>query len=540
VTFVNFTVTTSSLENQCLNIYLQNERPDIDEQRKDLLKLQGEKMAQLHDLEEALLTELSAADEGTSILENKKLIGTLETLKKESAQIKEEMAKAEDTLLQIEEVLDIYRPLASMSSLIFFCLQSMGKIHYLYQYSLLQFMDTMNQVLEHSEALKTLPIKKHTERLEVITTELFQNFNLNISQGLLEMHQMLFSMRLSQIRLKYDNDCAEIFNVFLNPTPRIDPQELSKENLLNGRFLSNRQVAMIEELDRSGIFNNIVSSMSDDPEPWIKFMEHQTPENHVVEPWFNGSDSSVNNEMARGLKCMTIIKILRPDRLNKSSQLFCEKTLTPKAMNFGQVDLQAFVLGVDPKSPLCLVSAPGFDASYKVELIAKQSNKKYEAVAIGSPEAFGQAFDLINKAAKTGNWVLLKNVHLAPQWLVELEKVIYKMTLNENFRLFLTMENNPKVPSTLLRASHVLVFEPPSGIKAALERSYKQSITKARSDKLPVQRSKMHFIVSWFNAVVQERLRYTPIGWSKVYPFNEADQRCTLDCVDEWLPENRN
>jgi len=198
------------------------------------------------------------------------------------------------------------------------------------------------------------------------------------------------------------------------------------------------------------------------------------------------------------------------------------------------------VLGVDPKSPLCLVSAPGFDASYKVELIAKQSNKKYEAVAIGSPEAFGQAFDLINKAAKTGNWVLLKNVHLAPQWLVELEKVIYKMTLNENFRLFLTMENNPKVPSTLLRASHVLVFEPPSGIKAALERSYKQSITKARSDKLPVQRSKMHFIVSWFNAVVQERLRYTPIGWSKVYPFNEADQRCTLDCVDEWLPENRN
>jgi dynein heavy chain 1 len=36
----------------------------------------------------------------------------------------------------------------------------------------------------------------------------------------------------------------------------------------------------------------------------------------------------------------------------------------------------------------------------------------------------------------------------------------------------MTMENNPKVPSTLLRASHVLVFEPPSGIKAALLRSY--------------------------------------------------------------------
>lgn len=71
----------------------------------------------------------------------------------------------------------------------------------------------------------------------------------------------------------------------------------------------------------------------------------------------------------------------------------------------------------------------------------------------------------------------MKNVHLAPQWLVELEKKIYNMTLDANFRLFLTMENNPKVPATLIRASHVLVFEPPSGIKAALIRSYNNTIT---------------------------------------------------------------
>ena len=42
VTFVNFTVTPSSLMNQCLNIYLKNERPDVDEKRNGLLKLQGE------------------------------------------------------------------------------------------------------------------------------------------------------------------------------------------------------------------------------------------------------------------------------------------------------------------------------------------------------------------------------------------------------------------------------------------------------------------------------------------------------------------
>jgi len=42
VSFVNFTVTRSSLQSQCLNEVLKAERPDVDEKRSDLLKLQGE------------------------------------------------------------------------------------------------------------------------------------------------------------------------------------------------------------------------------------------------------------------------------------------------------------------------------------------------------------------------------------------------------------------------------------------------------------------------------------------------------------------
>lgn len=43
VTLVNFTVTRSSLQSQCLNEVLKAERPDVDEKRSDLLKLQGER-----------------------------------------------------------------------------------------------------------------------------------------------------------------------------------------------------------------------------------------------------------------------------------------------------------------------------------------------------------------------------------------------------------------------------------------------------------------------------------------------------------------
>ena len=42
VTFVNFTVTRSSLQSQCLHQVLKAERPDVDEKHSDLLKLQGQ------------------------------------------------------------------------------------------------------------------------------------------------------------------------------------------------------------------------------------------------------------------------------------------------------------------------------------------------------------------------------------------------------------------------------------------------------------------------------------------------------------------
>lgn len=68
--------------------------------------------------------------------------------------------------------------------------------------------------------------------------------------------------------------------------------------------------------------------------------------------------------------------------------------------------------------------------------------------------------------------MLLKNVHLAPQWLVQLEKKLHSLQPHSNFRLFLTMEMNPKVPVNLLRAGRIFVFEPPPGIKANLLRTF--------------------------------------------------------------------
>ena len=47
----------------------------------------------------------------------------------------------------------------------------------------------------------------------------------------------------------------------------------------------------------------------------------------------------------------------------------------------------------------------------------------------GSAEGFSQADKAINSAIKSGRWVMLKNVHLAPTWLVQLEKKLHRFVM---------------------------------------------------------------------------------------------------------------
>lgn len=529
VTFVNFTVTPSSLQDQCLNIFLKEERPEIDKKRNDIIKLQGEFRVKLRQLEDQLLNELTEAE--GNILNNTKLIQTLETLQKEAKDIATEVAQADETMKEVEEVTEEYLPLANMASRIFFSLDSMSSIHFLYQFSLQYFMDILFSVIEKSEKLRQVPRTNHEARLQVLMQEFFNRTFENASRGLLQEHQTLFALRLVQIRRHGDERFGRLFSLLLRSVtvaaPRLSP------GLLDGR-LTRSQLAAIEEISSAHEFSGLVASMEAEESSWVTFLDHPTAELVVPEPW-RQTNLDASKEALQVMR-MILVRALRPDRAVEAAKQLIQMVLAEEATQQGPVQLDHIVENEsNARSPLLLVSAPGYDASFLVDELAKSKHKKYTSVAIGSPEAFEQAESAIKLAARSGSWVLLKNVHLAPAWLVELEKTVYKLTLHASFRLFLTMEVNPKVPTTLLRASYVLLFEPPSGIKAAMTRSYTQAITKERSDQRPVQRAKLHFIVAWFNAVVQERLRYIPIGWSKAYEFNQSDQRCVLDCVDEWL-----
>lgn len=53
--------------------------------------------------------------------------------------------------------------------------------------------------------------------------------------------------------------------------------------------------------------------------------------------------------------------------------------------------------------------------------------------------------------------------------------------------------------------------------------------------KAPSERARLYFLLAWFHAIVQERLRYVPLGWAKYYEFNESDLRVACDTLDTWI-----
>jgi dynein heavy chain 1 len=184
--------------------------------------------------------------------------------------------------------------------------------------------------------------------------------------------------------------------------------------------------------------------------------------------------------------------------------------------------------------PIALASVPGYDASYRIDNLCRATGVSCVSVAMGSAEGFTLADQVIANAARTGQWVLLKNVHLAPAWLGQLEKRLHSLSPNPNFRLFLTMETNPVIPVNILRQSRIVMNEPPPGVRANLLDTLR-GLPQTRLTTGPAEKSRLFFLLAWFHAVVQERLRYIPLGWSKGYEFNDSDFDAALNTIDSWL-----
>ncbi|KAM0751755.1 hypothetical protein T439DRAFT_218203 [Meredithblackwellia eburnea MCA 4105] len=525
VTMVNFSITRASLQAQSLNQVLRVERPDTDRKRSDLLRLQGEFRARLHFLERSLLTALNESQ--GNILDDDKVIETLETLKREAAEVTRKVEETDAVMAEVEQVTSEYLPLAQACSSVFFVLDELYLLNHFYQFSLRFFLDIFDFVLLRNPSLKD--ITDPHRRLTILFRDIFIQVFKRTSRALLHSDHLTLAVLLAQVKLKgTDADVDEAdFNFLLeggdgalvgDGSSRID-------------FLDVNQNSRLQAFAKLPCFKEVHTHIGDpsNTPQWKQFLTSNTPEAAVPTVW--AELSPVSSAVRKAL----LIKCLRPDRLLQALSVFATTAFGQDLSPEVSYDLGNMVANeVEAASPICLCSVPGYDASYRVDNLVTATKAKCASVALGSQEGFALADQAIAAAARTGNWVLLKNVHLAPSWLSQLEKRLQSLNPNRAFRLFLTMETNPSIPVNILRQGRVLMNEPPPGIRANILESLR-TISPARISSGPAEKARLYFLLAWFHAVVQERLRYVPLGWSKIYEFNDSDQEAALGTIDAWL-----
>jgi len=530
VTFVNFTVTRSSLQSQCLNQVLKAERPDIDIRRTDLMKLQGEFRLKLRHLEKSLLQALNESK--GNILDDDNVISTLETLKKEAADVSKKVEETETLMSDLEEGTALYTPLAQACSSIFFVMEQLNLINHFYQFSLDFFYDIFQFVLHNNSNLES--ITDPLARLQILSRDLFSVSYRRASRSLAHEDHITFSMLLTQIKLRSAPDVVDEteYDFLLSGGDVVPGSTVTAQSLgYPSNIITDEQAQRLKEFQQLSFFKDI-RELFDNRQEWKAFLDSPTPETNVPVFWgTSGSSSTIIESLRKTL----VIKCFRPDRLLPAIALFVDNVFEDNFFILPEFNFHTLVMEeIKANTPVALCSIPGYDASYRVDNLVADTQSHCKSVAMGSAEGFNLADQAISIAIKSGSWVMLKNVHLAPTWLGQLEKKLHSLRPHKNFRLFLTMETNPKVPTNLLRLSRVLMFEPPPGIKANLQESL-SSIPHSRWSKGPTERVRLYFLLAWLHAVVQERLRYAPLGWTKFYEFNDSDQDCALNTIDNWV-----
>ena len=294
VTFVNFTMTRSSLQSQSLDQVLKVERSDTDEKRTNLMKLQGEFRLRLHFLERSLL---QALNESTgNILDDDKVIETLEILKKEAGEVTKEVEKTDKTMKEVDEVTSEYQPFAQACSSLFFILDQLNLINHFYQFSLKFFLEIFDYILRKNPNLTNVNDQKL--RLKIIISDLFLVTFKRTSRSLLHNDHIMLGVLLTQVKLKslnivYDEDEFDFFieggeSLVGKSTKLIEnlPDIFDDEQKLKLSLISNRLPS----------FSELKNEINENEDKWKEFLISNQPEFNLPLNHKEGLPGELRNE----------------------------------------------------------------------------------------------------------------------------------------------------------------------------------------------------------------------------------------------------
>jgi dynein heavy chain 2, cytosolic len=500
VTQVNFSVTRSGLEGQLLGIAIQNEQPELEKAKGEMLRREEDFKVELARLEKELLQALATAE--GNLLENTSLIESLTATKEKSAEIEDALVKSAEASVKLDQQREVYRPFAHDGSRLFFLVKALQSVSHMYQFSLLSFLELFKLSL-----VSDLKAASTEERLQLLSADLEIRVLYFTGRAVFKQDRPMLALHLVKGMHKtlfQPNEWEVFTGVLVAPVleglPKGFPTWAPTDRANAFRVISEQ-------------FPHLVKSLElENAQKWQRFATSLEAERDF--PALKGVSS---------FQRVLLVQALRPDRLQSSLLHFCCESLRIPSLSPPAVSLAALFEESRPLTPLLLLSSAGADPSKELQEFAAKSvgMGQYEELAMGG----GQqeiAMHMVRTAAQQGSWICLKNLHLVVAWLPSLEKELSSLQPHPDFRLWLTSEPHHGFPSILLQESLKATFESPPGLKKNLQRTFDVWGPEVFEGISSVQ-SRLLFLLACFHSVVQERRNFIPQGWTKFYEFSYGD-----------------
>ncbi|XP_063775637.1 dynein axonemal heavy chain 6 [Pseudophryne corroboree] len=549
VTVINFTVTRSGLEDQLLSDVVRIERPDLEEQRNQLIVKINSDKNQLKAIEDRIL-KLLFTSEG-NILDNEELINTLQESKITSGAIKTRLQEAEATEQKINTAREKYRTVATQGSVIYFVIASLSEIDPMYQFSLKYFKQLFNMTIETAQKSAELDIRLAT----LLKQTLFSAYT-NVSRGLFEQHKLIYSFMLCIEIMQQKGEITESeWNFFLRGAAGLDKERPSKPDV---PWLSDILWYSCCDLEEvlpcfKGIKVDILSApvvihlgsleIQINPSSWDGYNTQTSSKQSGKE---NEMVPGSWDEMLNLFQKLILIKSVAEEKVVFAITEFVINNLGKKFIENPPVDLATLYQDMSPTTPLVFILSTGSDPMGAFQRFAKEKGylERVQSISLGQGQG-PIAESMVKDAMKSGNWIFLQNCHLAVSWMLPMEELIKSFTepnvsMNENFRLFLSSMPSRTFPVTVLQNSVKVTNEPPKGLRANIRRAFTE-ITPTFFEEHLLGRKwrKVIFGICFFHAIIQERKKFGPLGWNICYEFTDSDRECALLNLNLYCQEGR-
>jgi dynein heavy chain len=547
-TLINFTVTAAGLEDQLLALTVRKERLDLAEMDENLVQQQNAFTIKMIELEDNILHKLATAK--GDITEDVELIEGLETTKRIANDIAVKQELATKTQAEIRITSEKYRGVANRSSLLFFLMNDLVKMHTYYIYSLEAFTTVFYRGIDKVPLKKKEPVEGEDEEAQLNDAELAERCGVLIDsitstvwnyvrRGVFEVDKLTVSTLLTLRILANDDRLASEEVEYLVTSPlSTDPGNMGPLH----EWLPPAIWPKVKGLEGMKKFNNLGDNMQSESEDWQVWFDAEKPEIAKIP----GDYQKQLNDYDR----LILLRALRPDRVTTALRKWIEEEMGTEYVSQPPFDMSACYDETSNQIPTFFVLFAGVDPTLWVEDLGKSKNMtfdngRFKNISMGQGQE-KPAEAVISQFAKEGGWVMLQNCHLMQSWVPKLERLleIVQEGAHPDFRCFVSAEPPPfaswkNMPESLMQSSVKVANEAPADIKSNILRSW-ANFTHDRIEGCSKKKDfkACLYALCWFHSIVLGRRRFGQQGWSRKYSFNTGDLTICANVLEAYLEAN--